>query len=81
MKTIQKSENKAFLLDRKPTTGSTQSVSYSPLFIVARGKERKIEENIKWKTRRVCLRYGERFRWKDRCGHCRYLISFQVRVN
>jgi hypothetical protein len=63
------------------TNGSTQSVSCSPLFIGARGKEDRIDENIGWKTRRLCLLHGERFLWKNRCRHCNYLIAFQARLS
>jgi len=80
MKNINDIEDKAFL-NGKQTNGSTQSVSYPPLFIDARGKEGKVEENIKWKTRRLCLLHGERFQWKNRCRRCRHLITFQVRLN
>ena len=76
---IQNIENMAFHSDGKPITGSTQSVSYSSLFIDARGEENRIKETAKWITRRICLFHGESFHWKDRCRHCRYLISFQVR--
>ena len=79
MNNMQKIENKAFQ-NGKQINGSTQGVSYLPLFIDARGKKGKIEENIKWKTRRTCLLHGERFRWKNRCRHCRHLITFQVRL-
>jgi len=49
-----------------------------PPFIGAR--ESKIIEKIKWKVRTVCLLHGERFRWKKRCGSCRYLIRFEEKV-
>ena len=80
MRNMQKIGNKAFQ-HGKQIKGSTLSVSRPPLFIDARGKENKIAENIKWKTRRLCLLHGERFRWKSRCGRCRHLIAFQVRLN
>jgi len=80
MRNISEIENKAFLLGKQPD-GSTNSVSCPPLFIDARGKEDKIDENVEWKTRRVCLRHGEKFWWKNRCRRCHYLITFQVRLN
>jgi len=80
MKSIEEIGNKAFLNGKQPN-GSTGSVSSPPLFIGTRGREETVEEKVKWKTRRVCLRYGERFQWKNRCGRCRYLITFQVRLN
>ena len=80
MKNMQKIGNKAFQ-NGKQTNGSTQGVSSPTLFIDARGKENRIEKNIKWKTRRHCLLHGERFRWKNRCRRCRHLITFQVRLN
>lgn len=81
MENVNDTENKAFHLAGKPTTVSTLLASYPPLFIGARGKEDTVEENIKWKTRRVCLLHGEGFRWKNRCRRCRHLIAFQVRLN
>ena len=80
MKNMKEIENKAFPKGEQ-TNGNTPSVPRPPLFIDARGKENKIKKNIKWKTRRHCLLHGERFRWKNRCRRCRYLISFQVRLN
>lgn len=50
MKT-RNTENMTFSLKRKPTTGSTQSVSYPPLFFAIRGKENRIRENVTWRTR------------------------------
>jgi hypothetical protein len=79
MKNIQKMENKAFRLDGEPLGGSTKSVSYTPLFIDTRGKENRIEEEVEWKTRSLCLRHGARFHWKNRCARCHYFIRFQER--
>ena len=80
MKNIPKIENKTFP-NGEQTKGDTLSVPCPPLFIDAGGKENTIEKNIKWKTRRLCLLHGERFRWKNRCRRCRHLITFQVRLN
>jgi len=79
MSNVDEIGNKAFPNERQPN-GSTRSVSRSSLSNDARGKEGKIEENTKWKTRRLCLLHGERFRWKNRCRRCRHLITFQVRL-
>jgi len=78
MKNMQKMGNKAFLPEGEPLVGSTQCVSYTPLFVDIRGKEHRVE-GVEWKTRSLCLRHGQRFHWKDRCPRCRYLIRFQVR--
>jgi hypothetical protein len=79
MKSIQKMENKAFHLDGEPLAGSTESVSYTPLFVDTRGKENRNEEKVTWKMHSLCLRHGERFHWKNRCARCHYLIRFQMR--
>lgn len=79
MRNMQKIENKAFRLEGKPLAGSTKSVSYTPLFVDTRGYENRIEEKVTWKMRSLCLRHGDRFHWKNRCGSCHYLIRFQER--
>jgi len=78
MKSMNNTKNKAFLNGRQQN-GSTMSVSGSPLFIDARGKENRIRETAKWITRKICLLHGESFHWKGRCKRCRHLISFQTR--
>jgi hypothetical protein len=79
MKSIQKTENKAFHLEGEPRAGSTQGVSYTPLFVDTRGKEKGNEEKVTWKMHSICLLHGERFHWKNSCSRCRYRIRFQAR--
>jgi len=80
MKTIQESKNKAFPPKGEPLTRSALNASSPPLFIDAREKE-EVERESGWKRRSVCLLHGERFYWKRRCRRCRYLITFQMRLN
>lgn len=80
MKKSGHEENKVFPSDGKRPIGNMQSVSFPPLFIDARGKEKE-KKNIVWKTSRFCLRHGEEFCWKNRCRRCRHLITFQERSN
>jgi len=79
MENSRKAEKGPFRINGKQSVRNSSYVSENPLFIDAREVESEMDRKRPWHTRVLCLRHGERFRWKNRCARCHYLIRFHAR--